>query len=236
MTNAAGPVEPTDAGEGNGSGKWIKTSRNALAWILLAVAGFLLNDAYSWARDKAMDKPDYLQELARDQEQQFKALKDSLGKISSSIDSGDRAAFKQVKDAVSAMGDTNASLIQQLVLAKQENETLRRIAGDKAGVSGGYDFILAEGSGIRVDRGSGSDQPLDAAVAAYDAARSFGERPAGLLRLNVPRAVIPHLIEPVLKGFIIGLALTIVAGQLPKLFGFSVDGDGLRAILSCFLA
>lgn len=152
MTNAAGPVEPTDAGEGNGSGKWIKTSRNALAWILLAVAGFLLNDAYSWARDKTMDKPDYLQELARDQEQQFKALKDSLGKISSSIDSGDRAAFKQVKDAVSAMGDTNASLIQQLVLAKQENETLRRIAGDKAGVSGGYDFILAEGSGIRVDR------------------------------------------------------------------------------------
>jgi DNA-binding transcriptional LysR family regulator len=37
--------------------------------------------------------------------------------------------------------------------------------------------------------------------AAYDAARSFGDRPAGLLRLNVPRSVIPHLIEPVLKGF-----------------------------------
>ncbi|HEX2762554.1 MAG TPA: LysR substrate-binding domain-containing protein [Allosphingosinicella sp.] len=38
-------------------------------------------------------------------------------------------------------------------------------------------------------------------TAAFEAARSFGERPAGLLRLNVPRAAIPFLIEPVLEGF-----------------------------------
>jgi sulfate permease, SulP family len=39
---------------------------------------------------------------------------------------------------------------------------------------------------------------------------------AGLLRLGFLASFIS---EPVLKGFIIGLALTIVAGQLPKLFG-----------------
>jgi SulP family sulfate permease len=39
---------------------------------------------------------------------------------------------------------------------------------------------------------------------------------AGLLRLGFPASFIS---EPVLKGFIIGLALTILAGQLPKLFG-----------------
>jgi DNA-binding transcriptional LysR family regulator len=38
-------------------------------------------------------------------------------------------------------------------------------------------------------------------TAAFEAARSFGDRPAGLLRLNVPRAAIPFLIEPVLEGF-----------------------------------
>jgi DNA-binding transcriptional LysR family regulator len=38
-------------------------------------------------------------------------------------------------------------------------------------------------------------------VAAYDTARSLGQRPAGLLRLNMPRAVIPILIEPILAGF-----------------------------------
>jgi SulP family sulfate permease len=39
---------------------------------------------------------------------------------------------------------------------------------------------------------------------------------AGLLRLGF---VANFISEPVLKGFIVGLALTILAGQLPKLFG-----------------
>ena len=40
---------------------------------------------------------------------------------------------------------------------------------------------------------------------------------AGLLRLGF---LANFISEPVLKGFIIGLALTIMVGQLPKLFGF----------------
>ena len=44
---------------------------------------------------------------------------------------------------------------------------------------------------------------------------------AGLLRLGFLASFIS---EPVLKGFIIGLALTIVAGQLPKLFGVESGG------------
>ncbi|TCO17203.1 high affinity sulfate transporter 1 [Kribbella steppae] len=46
---------------------------------------------------------------------------------------------------------------------------------------------------------------------------------AGLARLGFLASLIS---EPVLKGFIVGLALTIVVGQLPKLFGIdSGDGD-----------
>jgi sulfate permease, SulP family len=45
---------------------------------------------------------------------------------------------------------------------------------------------------------------------------------AGLLRLGFLAGFIS---EPVLKGFIIGLALTILAGQLPKLFGVE-KGEG----------
>ena len=55
---------------------------------------------------------------------------------------------------------------------------------------------------------------------------------AGLLRLGFLASFIS---EPVLKGFIIGLALTIIVGQLPKLFGVE-KGSGdffeqLRALL-----
>jgi sulfate permease, SulP family len=45
---------------------------------------------------------------------------------------------------------------------------------------------------------------------------------AGLLRLGFVASLIS---EPVLKGFIIGLALTIIAGQLPELFGVP-KGEG----------
>ena len=45
---------------------------------------------------------------------------------------------------------------------------------------------------------------------------------AGLLRLGFLASVIS---EPVLKGFIVGLALTIIIGQLPKLLGVE-GGDG----------
>jgi len=38
-------------------------------------------------------------------------------------------------------------------------------------------------------------------VAASDAARELGQRPAGLLRLSVPRAVVPILLEPLIASF-----------------------------------
>src|SRR6476661_2462956 len=38
-------------------------------------------------------------------------------------------------------------------------------------------------------------------VAASDATRDLGQRPAGLLRLSVPRAVVPLLLEPLIASF-----------------------------------
>ncbi|MEQ1724510.1 MAG: LysR substrate-binding domain-containing protein [Sphingopyxis sp.] len=42
---------------------------------------------------------------------------------------------------------------------------------------------------------------MESLGAAFDSAHMLGERPAGLLRLNLPRAAIPHVIEPILGGF-----------------------------------
>lgn len=38
-------------------------------------------------------------------------------------------------------------------------------------------------------------------VSAWEGARTYGERPTGLLRLNMPRAVVPILIEPIIADF-----------------------------------
>src|SRR5262249_41710661 len=38
-------------------------------------------------------------------------------------------------------------------------------------------------------------------VTASEAARELGQRPAGLLRLSVPRAIVPILLEPLIASF-----------------------------------
>jgi len=51
---------------------------------------------------------------------------------------------------------------------------------------------------------------------------------AGVLRLGF---LANFISEPVLKGFIIGLALTIIIGQVPKLFGIErTDGNFFRQL------
>lgn len=121
-----------------------------LAGLVLLV-GFVSNDAYTSLKGLIWKKTDHLTELAEEQRKAFADLRADLGQISSSISEGDRAAFRSVRSAVEAIENTNAGLIQQLVLAKQENETLRKASQQAVGVSGGYDFILAERSGVRLD-------------------------------------------------------------------------------------
>lgn len=62
----------------------------------------------------------------------------------------------------------------------------------------------------------GSNAHFTAMTAALAVTVGLAALLAGLLRLGFLASFIS---EPVLKGFIVGLALTIIAGQLPKLFG-----------------
>ena len=55
---------------------------------------------------------------------------------------------------------------------------------------------------------------------------------AGLLRFGFITEV---LSKPVRYGYMNGIALTVLVGQLPKLFGFSVDADNLIGELRGFL-
>ena len=56
--------------EAGQSGARKRRGLEMLKWLGLAVVGFLLGDAYSAARDWAMDQPDYLQDLTDSQKQE----------------------------------------------------------------------------------------------------------------------------------------------------------------------
>ena len=135
---------------------WRKAVEDHPLWGTCFAAGMLvLGIAGSIAVDHAkrwyFGPDEFLIQIAEDQKQQFADLKKNLGQLRGSISSDDRAAFGSVQNAVQQLEGSNAELIQQLVLAKQENDSLRT-ASEKAGhVSGGYDFLLSERAGMRLD-------------------------------------------------------------------------------------
>ena len=57
---------------------------------------------------------------------------------------------------------------------------------------------LTEAGQRFIDRAGPAFEEL---VAAGEAARDLGQRPTGLLRLSVPRAVVPLILEPVIASF-----------------------------------
>ena len=57
--------------------------------------------------------------------------------------------------------------------------------------------------------------------------------PSGVLRLGL---LTDLLSKPIRIGYLNGIALTVFVGQLPKLFGFSVDADGVVAETRGFVA
>lgn len=78
---------------------------------------------------------------------------------------------------------------------------------------------------------------FDEIVAAGDAARGLAERPSGLLRLAVPRAVVPLLLQPVLASFAEAypdVVVEIVASE--ELVDLAKDGFDAGIRLGEFIA
>jgi len=74
-------------------------------------------------------------------------------------------------------------------------------------------------------------------VAAGEAARELGQRPAGLLRLSVPRAIVPILLEPLIVSFCQAypeIELEIAASE--KLVDLAAEGFDAGIRLGQFIA
>ena len=74
-------------------------------------------------------------------------------------------------------------------------------------------------------------------ISAGEAAREIGQRPAGLLRLSVPRAVVPILLEPLIASFCQAypeIELEIAASE--KLVDIAADGFDAGIRLGQFIA
>lgn len=132
-------------------GEPVKRTLVALVLLALGVGG---SEAYGYVRDKFRDPDAYLVQMKQEQDAAFKKLQGSLDALGSSVEGNGRQALSQVRSAVSEMKSANAGLMAQLALAKQENVRLSQVAGQQAGVSGGYDIILSQNTGLALDASS----------------------------------------------------------------------------------
>lgn len=137
-------------GQRDSADKGEPVKRTLVALVLLAV-GVAGSEAYGYVRDKFRDPDAYLVKMKQDQDAAFERLQDSLGELSRSVEGGGREALAAVESAVGEMRSANSGLLAQLDLAKQENARLSQVAGRQAGVTGGYDFILSESTGLALD-------------------------------------------------------------------------------------
>lgn len=122
--------------------------------VVLLIGGIGVNEAYGWVRGKFVDPDQFIKQLAAKQDQSFDELKKGLSQLSGAIGGADRSAVARIEAASREIRRSNLDLISQLDLAKQENSRLSKIAERQSGVLGGYDFMLSEHAGMRLDKGS----------------------------------------------------------------------------------
>lgn len=92
-----------------------------------------------------------LQAIRQEQATAFENLDDKLGQLRGAVDGDGSGVLREVGHLVEEIKATNNGLLHQLALARDENDRLSQVGGSQAGVLGGYDFILSENTGMRVD-------------------------------------------------------------------------------------
>ena len=150
MTEGA-VASPVEAQGDKKNGGFIRTTGKVVLWIVLGIAGFLLNEGLTWAKNKQLGGDDQLVKLAQDQKAEFKLLHEGLRELGSAIPSSDRAGLKEVKGAIANIESQNRDLIRMITLAREENDRTRQLAKANSDINGGYDFVLTENSGLQLD-------------------------------------------------------------------------------------
>ncbi len=82
-----------------------------------------------------------------------------------------------------------------------------------------------------------AEPAFEAMLAASDAAKGLAERPSGLLRLAVPRSVVPLLLEPILASFCAAYPeITIEIAASEELVDLAKDGFDAGVRMGQFIA
>ena len=134
---------------------WRDSLKQHPVWGTLLAIGILIggvaSEAYGYLKSKWSGPDEFLAQMAESHAREFEALKTSLGNLERALPPGEKETLKNIQDSIRTLERTNQSLLQQLATAKREIASLSELAAQRTGITGGYDFSLAPGEGIRLD-------------------------------------------------------------------------------------
>lgn len=151
--NGAPASEPSPASKAGGGGeggkrRWI---RDLLFWLLAGVAGFVLNEGLAWIKKKQFDDEDPVAQLAKQQKTEFDALHAGLRDLRRAVPSANRAELQRVERSIDNVQAQNRDLLRMFAMAREENDRSQELLRQSGNAGGGYDFILSENGGLRLD-------------------------------------------------------------------------------------
>ncbi len=153
MGAIAGPQAEPVAGwiRGLHASRRAKWSLNIAFIVLVALAAWGLAGLYnSWNPRAAAVDQRFVDRQAL-QRETLRRVRSDLQAVRRALPPAGRADLRRLQDSIRALERHSGGLVQQLALAKRENDALRRRIERGGGPAGGYDFTVAEDAGLRLD-------------------------------------------------------------------------------------
>jgi hypothetical protein len=124
---------------------------NLLFVAVGVLGGKVVGDAYDHLKPWAARTDAYIADLQASQQAGFRAIQDNLQALRGSLPYEGRDDFRRLQASINALESQGDGLVQQLALAKQQNDDLRTQLAAKGGPTGGYDFTVSEDGSLRLD-------------------------------------------------------------------------------------
>ena len=124
---------------------------SVLFFIVSAVAGTLISSGVDAAIKKINPSLDDTLQIIENQNKQFDEVRNNLSKLQSSLSGSSSEIFAELKDSYQEAFKTSQLITANYEAVKAENSTLRKLLKKEKGLEGGYDILVSEGDGFRID-------------------------------------------------------------------------------------
>lgn len=124
----------------------------AFAFFLIsAIAGTFISTGVETFMKSFFPSMDDTTQIIENQNKQFNDVKENLAKLQGALSGKDRETFNSLKDSYQSAFKASEVLATSYQILKDENDSLRKVLKKEKGIDGGFDILLPEKQGYKLD-------------------------------------------------------------------------------------